>query len=96
MTTHPYDTSVPSDDTVEGPAKKILWHTFKPHEWRYIKGRSELVDLLENYMREFYITRWILDGIDHFLELYHYLYPGSFPEKHHIRCIATIITEEGL
>ena len=76
----------------------ISRHSFKPHEWR-CKDKAELVRNLKEYTRD-YLRQpkqpWTIKAINHFLEIFNYLYPGETPKQHHIRCIATIITEGGL
>lgn len=76
----------------------IQAHRFKIHEWLYIKTKSELIDLLREYKRDFLHEEIVWDEriIRHFLELFHYLYPKEYPEIHHIRCIYTILSEVDL
>ena len=74
-------------------------HSFNVHEWRHIKSKAELVGYLKEYMRDYLSyppQSWTVGAIKHFLHLFYDLYPLETPREHHIRCIATIIFEEGL
>ena len=75
---------------------KISKHGFKAHEWLYIKTRQELVELLKDYKTEFGIKDWLVNDIEYFLQLKHYLYPRAHWQEHHVRAIATIINQEGV
>jgi hypothetical protein len=66
-------------------------HSFKRHEWRYIKSLKQLYALIRRFRLECKITVWTLGDIRHFLSVFHFLYPNKTPDYHHTRCIATII-----
>ncbi|MHA1786748.1 MAG: hypothetical protein ACTSWU_00940 [Candidatus Thorarchaeota archaeon] len=70
---------------------EISKHSFKKHEWLGVGSEMQLRRLLQNYRREFRVSVWDESDIDHFLELFHYLYPEAHSRRHHVRCIATII-----
>ena len=74
-------------------------HDFKRHEWVYYENKAELIDNLKEYQRDYLrypLRPWTVEAINHFLQLFCHLYPLETPREHHIRCIATIIFEEGL
>jgi hypothetical protein len=79
----------------ELPKVKLRSHRFKPDEWLYITKRQELVDLLKKHKAEFHINEWLVNDIEYFLHLQHWIYPQAHHQKHHIRACATIIREEG-
>lgn len=78
------------------PRQHIKPHRFKRGEWRYINKKSDLIALLREYKREFQVVVWNKNIISHFLELYHFLYPGEYPKWHHFRAIYTILEEVDL
>jgi hypothetical protein len=68
----------------------------------YTITKEQLIQELRSFQRiqrklgisllcTYFPNGWSDDAIRFFLELHPWLYPGSLPQEHHIRCIATII-----